>query len=284
MSRFADFLELTKPRLTVSALMTAALGYTMGALPGAWSWSAFTHLLVGSAAIGAGANALNQFFEKDTDSLMKRTENRPLPAGRVRDIEALFFGLAFSVGGILYLSALVNPIAGLMALATLVSYVFLYTPLKRVTPLNTYVGAIPGALPPLIGWTAARTTLDFQAFALFALLFVWQLPHFFAIAWVYRHDYAQGGLRMLTDSDDKGLRTSGRIVFYSALLVPASLLPMWFGMAGAAYGAAAVVAGGFLLWFALRLRSSGLVSVRKFLPASVGYLFVLMAAMIADKA
>lgn len=231
-SRAADYLELTKPRIAVMALFTVGIGYVVGAGPAA-SVVALLHVLIGSGLVAAGGSALNQWLERTIDTRMFRTMKRPLPAGRMAPAEALTFGLVLGVVGLAYLFATLPYPAGVAAAATFVSYVWVYTPLKTMTVWNTVVGAVPGALPPVIGWAAARGWERPEgAFALFWVIFVWQLPHFLAIAWMYRDDYARGGLRMLPHVDPTGGKTAAVMVATCAALVPVGALSMWLGVAG----------------------------------------------------
>src|SRR5262249_23505390 len=206
------------------------------------------HTLFGTALVVAGASALNQLLERHTDALMRRTENRPLPAGRLQPLEVKLFGASLGVVGVAYLAvALPRPTAAIVAALAFVSYVFVYTPLKSRTTLNTLVGAVPGALPPVIGWTAVSGMLDSQVTALFLILFLWQVPHFLAIAWIYRADYARAGLQMLPVVDAQGSMTGRQMVMYCLALIPVSLMPTMLGLAGPLYLAGAVVLGiGFL--------------------------------------
>lgn len=231
-SRLADYLELTKPRIAVMALFTVAAGYWLAAGADARG-TALLCTLVGAGMVAAGGSALNQVFERRTDARMRRTANRPIPAGRVSAEEAAVFGAVLSGIGLALLMATVPPAATLAAAVTLVSYVLIYTPLKTVTAWNTVVGAVPGALPPVIGWCAARGwESPAGAGALFLVLFVWQLPHFLAIAWMYRHDYAAGGLRMLPGTDATGRRTAIVMVTTAAALVPLGFVAMAAGVGG----------------------------------------------------
>lgn len=246
-SRIADYLELTKPRIAVLVLFTVATGALAA---GGWGVDIviFGHALVGTALVAAGASVLNQWLERDRDALMKRTESRPLPAGRVHPAEALAFGVGLGMVGIAYLALnLHHPWAALVATITFVSYVAIYTPLKSKTPLNTLVGAVPGALPPVIGWVAIRGSLEWPAFGLFFIVFLWQIPHFLAIAWLYRDDYQRAGFRMLPAVDKCGRQTGCYMVSYCLVLIPASLMLVVSLSAGPVYWFGAMVLGvGFL--------------------------------------
>jgi protoheme IX farnesyltransferase len=283
--RLADYLELTKPRVSVMVLLTVAAGVLLGTV-GSPDWTILGRALLGTALVAAGASALNQLLERDSDLLMRRTENRPLPAGRLQPLEVLLLGAGLGTGGVIYLAiSLRQPLAALVAAATFVSYVFIYTPLKRKTSLNTLIGAVPGALPPVIGWAAARGSLDLEAWALFAIMFLWQVPHFLAIAWIYREDYARAGLRMLPVTDRDGGMSGLQMVAYCLALIPASLLPLMLGRAGVVYFVGAVVLGGGFLGFALAfLRRRSLRQAHGVLRASLVYLPVLLALLLVDGA
>src|SRR4051794_2754634 len=240
-SRVADFIELTKPRIAVMVLFTVAAGFLF-ARPAALDLTQLCHVLVGTALVAAGASALNQLLERHTDSLMRRTEQRPLPAGRLSGAEALTFGLVLGAVGAAYLALLLHHwLPAAVAAFTFLSYVFVYTPLKRLTTLNTLVGAVPGALPPVIGWTAVRGTVGPEVLTLFVIVFLWQVPHFLAIAWIYRDDYARAGLCMLPVIDRRGALSSRQMVSYCLALIPASLAPAVLGFVGPVYLFGAVV-------------------------------------------
>src|SRR5580698_1915209 len=225
------FADLVKARLTTLVLLTTAVGFYAG-WRGAMNWFLFLNTLAGTALVAAGASALNQWLERDYDAKMRRTQNRPLPSGRLQPATVALFGGMTSVSGLIYLALAVNLLTSVLGAVTLVSYLFIYTPLKRVTWLNTLVGAIPGALPPLMGWTAARNELSGEGWALFAILAFWQLPHFFAIAWMYREDYAKGGFVMLPNVDPEGTRTGQQAVSNTIALMIVSLCPFVFGISG----------------------------------------------------
>ncbi len=278
-----DYLELTKPRLTALALLAAGVGFLMGT-SGPVNVMRLVTLLIGSALVGGGANALNQWMERDADALMRRTQSRPLPTGRLGPAQALLFGLALVAGGIVALALWVNGLAAALAALTVCLYVGVYTPMKRVTSLCTLLGAIPGAMPPLMGWAAARASLSLEAWVLFALLFVWQLPHFLAIALAHREEYARAGFRMLPVVDPDGASTARQILLYGLALLPISLLPTLLGVTGAWYFLGAAILG---VWFigmaisAVRVRSTA-IAHRLFL-ASIGYLPALLTLMVIDK-
>ncbi len=281
----ADLAELTKPRVAVLVLFTVAAGAVLAA-PGAVDWAILSHVVWGTALVAAGACALNQYLERDSDALMARTENRPLPAGRLHPLAVLVFGSALGVVGLASLAVTVRqPVAVAVALVTLLSYVLVYTPLKRLTWLNTLVGAVPGALPPLIGWTAVRGTFDLEGLVLFLILFLWQLPHFYAIAWIYRKEYARAGLVMLPVVDRDGRRTARHMVGTCLLLVAASLLPIAVAGLGPLYGAGAAALGlGFLATTLGFARSPSAGRARLVLRASLIYLPVLLALLVLDGA
>jgi protoheme IX farnesyltransferase len=283
-TRLADYLELTKPRVAVLVLFTVAVGALLAA-GGSPRLGDLGHTLLATALVAAGASALNQFLERHSDGLMERTENRPLPAGRLHPLEVLVFGLALGTCGVAYLAlALPRPWAALVAALTFVSYVFLYTPLKRKTGLNTLVGAVPGALPPIIGWAAAGGPLDLRAAFLFLILFVWQIPHFLAIAWIYRDDYARASLRMFPVADRKGRRTGWLMVAYCLALIPISVGPAILGKPGPIYLAGAVLLGVAFLYRAVQFtRASTAAHARHVLRASLIYLPALLALLLLEE-
>jgi len=282
--RVADYLELSKPRVAVLVLFTVGIGFALAA-GAALDVLRLLHTLLGTALVAAGASALNQFLERRSDGLMRRTENRPLPAGRLQPLEVLLFGAGVGLAGVVYLLVTLPPLAALTAAVTFLSYVFVYTPLKRKTTLNTLIGAVPGALPPLIGWTAAGGSLGLAALGLFLVLFLWQVPHFLAIAWIFRDDYARAGLRMLPAVDPCGALTGWSMVAWCVALIPASLLPVALGGAGWVYLAGAVLLGaGFLATAIGFLRVHALARARWVLRASLVYLPALLALLLLDGA
>ena len=282
-TRAGDYLELTKPRITALVVLTTYVGFYLGVQGRIDPWLVL-HALLGTAMVCAAASALNQVWEREADARMRRTQRRPLPAERLGQNEALLFGVALAIVGLLQLALFVNMLASLLAAATLASYLFLYTPLKRRTWLCTTVGAVPGALPPVIGWAAARGGVDLGAASLFAIVFIWQLPHFYAIAWMYRDDYARGGFPMLTVIDPEGAVTGRQIVAWAAALVPASLLPALLGMAGALYFAGALVLGAGFLALAVRLAwTCEVVHARRVFLASIVYLPVILGLLVLDR-
>jgi protoheme IX farnesyltransferase len=263
------------------ALLTVAAGAVL-ASRGTPDWRVVTHALVGAALVAAGASALNQWWECDVDARMQRTRDRPLPARRLRPGEVLAFGIGSAAGGVVYLAVTpVHPLAAVVAALTVLIYVCVYTPLKRRTPLNTLVGAIPGALPPVIGWTAVRGSLNAEVGALFVILFLWQVPHFLAIAWIYRLDYGRAGLCMLPTVDRDGGLTGRQMICYCLALVAASLIPLVVGRAGWVYLAGVLLLGiGFLacaVGFSLQ-RSLG--RARAALRASLIYLPALLSLLL----
>lgn len=282
-SRWADYITLTKPELTSLSVLTALAGVLL-ASPGTIPLSTLLHVLLGTGLVGAGAGALNQLTEREYDGMMRRTEHRPLPSGRLLPWEALTFGVVLSVVGIVDLAVFTNILAAFLAVVTLVTYLFLYTPFKRITPWSTVVGGIPGALPPVIGWTAVTNEVTLGAVLLFAVLFFWQMPHFFSLAWMYRKDYARAGYKMLTVVDSSGTRTCNQILTFSCLLVVTSILPTALGYSGILYLAVAVLLGiGFIgseLQFRARRSNE---SARRVFFASLIYLPLLLLIMVVDK-
>ena len=280
----SDYVELVKPRITLMVMLTALVGFVMGSL-GTPSPRGLLAVVVGTGLVAAGASALNMLLERRTDALMHRTRNRPLPAGRLRPADALAWGALLTGSGVVFLAWMSGPMAALVALATWASYLFLYTPLKTRTSLATVVGALPGALPPVIGWAAARGAIEPPAFVLFAILFLWQIPHFLAIAWIYREDYARGGLPMLPVVDPAGMVTGRQAVANSLALTVVSVVPALAGMAGALYLAGAIVLGAVLTAAAVRaavLRT--MAAARWLFLASLLYLSLLCTLLIADRA
>ncbi len=281
--RLSDWCILTKPGISAMTLVTALAGYHL-ASGGHWSLPTVVAMLVGTALSGAGANALNMWLERDRDALMRRTANRPIPAGRISPRGALLFGLLLSVAGPAVLAGGVGSLPSLIAAFTVATYVLVYTPLKHVTSANTLVGAVPGALPPLIGWSAASGTIDARAWGIFLILFFWQLPHFLAIAWRWREDYERGGYRMLTVGDTEGVRTARQVVIQTLALVAVSLLPAVQGLAGGLYAAGAVLLGLGFLWFGIRFAVSRTEArARRLFVASIVYLPVLLAILVIGR-
>jgi len=278
-----DYLELIKPRITLLILVCTAVGYWFGC-GSSFRLVTLVCTLLGTALLASGTSALNQWYEVDSDSKMYRTRSRPIPTGRMTRPRALVFGILLAAAGFVELWSTASPLAAGLGLFTLLSYLLIYTPLKQHSPICTTIGAIAGAMPPVIGYTAAGRGIDAEAVALFLILFVWQFPHFDAIAWMYRDDYARGGIRMLPVIDSTGEATARRVVLYSLLLIPASLLPRWLGMTGSVYVAAAIAAGLALLCFSVRLAHKRNAScARAVLVASVVYLPIVLAVMVADR-
>jgi protoheme IX farnesyltransferase len=282
-ARLADYLALTKPRLNFLVVATSAAGYYLGATQALDLWP-MAQAVCGTALVAGGAAVLNQVYERDTDALMRRTRARPLPDGRVPPADARLFGLALALCGLALLGTRASILAAWLAAATLIIYLVVYTPMKRRSPFSTLVGAVPGALPPLIGWTASHGSLSSGGVALFAIVFLWQIPHFMAIAWMYRDDYAKAGFPMLPVIEPEGRRAGRQAVLYAAALLPASLVPTAIGLSGTTYLAIAMALGTTLLLLAVRFaraRSDG--SARTLFVASIAYLPLLWIAMIWNK-
>lgn len=279
----AVFCDLVKARLTTLVLLTTAVGFYIG-WHGAMNWFLLFNTLAGTALVAAGASALNQWMERDYDAKMRRTQDRPLPSGRLQPSTVAMFGGICSVAGLIYLALAVNMLTSVLGAVTLVSYLFIYTPLKRVTWLNTAIGAIPGALPPLMGWTAAQNALTGEGWSLFAILAFWQLPHFFAIAWIYREEYAKAGFVMLPNIDAQGRQTGQQAVSNALALLIVSLCPFLFKLAGAVYLAGAVILGIGFLYCAIQFsRQMTLSRARQLFLASIIYLPLLLGLMVFDK-
>jgi protoheme IX farnesyltransferase len=282
-SRPALYMALTKPDVSFLVVMTTVAGYALGS-SGSLDWLRMGHTVFATTLIAAGTSALNHYIERDSDALMRRTASRPLPSGQLQPREALWFGWSLIVAGTLYLALATNPLATLLGIGTSVAYLCAYTPLKRRTTLATLVGAIPGAVPPLIGWAAARGSLTVDAWILYAVLFLWQFPHFDAISWVYREDYRRAGILMLPVVDPEGKRTFREILLTAALLVPVSLLPAVTGLAGARYFFGAVVLGIMLMEVCLWAAAAKSNSRAKWLMhATVLHLPLLLGLLIYDK-
>jgi len=281
--RCALYVELTRPRIAVLVLFTVAAGFGL-ASAGALDLARLLHTAFGTALLVAGASALNQVFERHSDALMERTSNRPLPSGRLQPGAVLLFGAGLALAGLAYLAITVRqPLAIMAAAFAFASYVFVYTPLKRTTTLNTLVGAVPGAMPPVIGWTAVTNSFDPAAAVLFAVVFLWQVPHFLAIAWIYRDDYARAGLRMLPVLDPSGDRTARCMVGYCLALLLASVIPSIMGWAGPVYLLAATVLGGGFLASAFGFwRSRSVGQARRVLRVSLVYLPALLTVLLLE--
>ena len=280
-----DYIALTKPRLNVLVVATSAAGYYLGASStAALNVPVMAAAVAGTALVAGGAAALNQVYERDTDALMRRTRTRPLPDGRLTAADARVFGLVLSATGLTLLGALTNLLATALALATLLVYLTVYTPMKRRSPMATLVGAVPGALPPLIGWVASHGQLSVTGGALFLIVFLWQIPHFMAIAWLYRDDYGKAGFPMLPVIEPDGRRTGRQAVAYAVALVPASLIPTFAGLSGFAYAGVALVLGAALLWLAIRFSATRSErSARSLFLGSIAYLPLIWVVMMADK-
>jgi len=281
--RVLDFAELFKARLTLLVLLTTAAGFYLGA-ESPINYAALFHVVFGTAAAAAGAAALNQWWERKLDALMRRTRTRPVPAGRMRPVEALTLGAALSVLGVSYLGATCNALSATLAALTIVIYIFGYTPLKRASTANTVVGAIPGAVPPMIGWVAARGAIEAGAWSLFAILLLWQLPHFFAIAWMHREDYSRAGFRMISSDDRSGERSASQSVFFCILLLVIAGLPAFLGVVTFAYLAIELVLGGLFVAVAMRfLKARTVRAARLLFITSIVYLPLLLAALVLTK-
>jgi len=276
-----DVMELVKARLSLLVLLTTLVGFLI-AWRGPIPWVLLTATLLGTALCAGGAAALNQWMERDIDARMKRTRERPLPAGRMSPRDALLFGLLFSLAGIAILGLFTNLRAAFLAFATIAIYIVVYTPMKRMSSLNTLVGAVPGALPPLIGWVAARGSYSLEGGLLFATLFFWQMPHFLAIAWMFRDDYKAGGCLMLTDSDPDGSMTGRQALLYSICLIVISLLPGFLGFNSPLYFYGALLLGlAFSAFAAIFLRRRDRDSARNLFFASIIYLPLLLGLLVA---
>jgi len=280
--RLRDYVELSRPRIALMVLVTVAMGYLLGQR-GGWDWGTLAHAAIGILLVAAGSSAVNQWLERDTDALMRRTHNRSLPAGRLQPAEVFTVGFSWAVLGAVYLAVNVNLLTAALTALTFVLYAWVYTPLKRCTSLCTAVGAIPGAMPPVLGWTASGQPLDLTAFALFGLLFFWQFPHFLAIAWLHRDDYKAAGLRMLPGGCPLPGVTGLMALGYALGLIPVSLVPAWLGVAGNLYALAAVVLGLLYVasaaWFAY---AETRASARRVLWISLVYLPLVLGWLAAD--
>ena len=282
-ARAAAYLELTKPRITSLIVLTSAAGFVLGS-HSTVDYVKLAHAMVGIALLSSGIGTLNQFMERDLDGLMRRTADRPLPSRRLFPFEALWFGVTLTAMAEVYLGLFVNVLTALLGLTVIAGYLFVYTPLKTRTSLSTAVGAFPGAMPPLMGWTAARGEIDVAAWVLFAILFLWQFPHFLAIAWMYREDYGRAGIRMLPVVEPDGRLTGQQIIAYALMLVPVSLLPAILGISGKVYLGVAIVLS--LLFLASSVRAALSKSnqhARQLLLASVLYLPILFGVMVLNR-
>jgi protoheme IX farnesyltransferase len=291
-SLLRDYAELTKARITTLIVLTAWCGYFFGAhRMGVSSWSlGLFHALLGVALVSSGTAALNEVLESSVDGRMRRTALRPLPAGRMTKVHAALVGLTLTLGGSVYLAIYANLLTGLLVFLTSVVYLAAYTPLKKISPLCTFVGAFPGAMPVVLGWTAARGKLEVETLILFAIMFVWQFPHFLSIAWLYREDYEQGDIRMLPVVDSDGKSTVWRILAYSGVLIPISIMPVALGMAGRVYLVGALLMGAALFRVSMGMAypqlpataAASKPSARRLLRATIIYLPALFALMMAN--
>jgi len=279
----ADLAELVKARLTLLVLLTTAVGFYL-ASESPIDYGALFHVVFGTAAAAAGAAALNQWWERRADALMRRTRTRPIPAGRMPPLQALVLGIVLSVFGVAYLAIICNALSSALTAITIMIYIFAYTPLKRASTANTAVGAIPGAIPPMIGWAAVRGSIGAGAWSLFAVVFLWQLPHFFAIAWMYREDYSRAGFRMISSDDRSGERSASQSVFFCILLLVLAGLPAFLGIVSFVYLAAELALGGLFVTVAMRfLRMRTPAAARALFIASIVYLPLLLAALVLTK-
>lgn len=281
--RLAAFAELTKPRIAFMLVLSAAAGFYMGSA-GSFDVRLFVNSMIGIAMLAFGVATLNQYVERRTDAFMERTAGRPLPTGRVTPVEALVFGLLLCLGAEIYLYFLVNPLTAVLGTSVIIGYVLLYTPLKPVTSASTAIGAIPGAMPPLMGWTSSADEISLGAWILFVFLFLWQFPHFFAIAWMYKEQYANAGIKMLPVVDPDGRLTARQIVMFTILLVVISVAPFFFGMTGFVFPLVTLLLGLWFMWQSVRTaRAKTPEMSRKLLMVSVIYLPIVFLAMVLDK-
>jgi heme o synthase len=279
----SDFAELVKGRLTLLVLLTTAVGFYLGAV-NPINYVALLHAVFGTALAAAGAAALNQWWERRLDALMERTRTRPIPAGRMLPRDALIVGSVLAFAGVIYLARACNGLAASLAAATILIYIFAYTPLKRISTGNTLVGAIPGALPPVIGWVAASGRPDLGAWSLFLILFFWQLPHFFAIAWMYREDYVRAGFQMVSSGDETGTRSASQSVFFCIILLLVGGIPAFLGVVNSAYLPAELILNGLFIFSAMRfLRTQAVADARRLFLASIIYLPLLLITLVITK-
>ena len=281
--RLAAFVELTKPRIAFMLVLSAAAGFYMGTA-GRFDVPLFANSMIGIALLAFGVATLNQYVERRTDAFMERTANRPLPTGKIAPAEALAFGILLCLGAEIYLYFLVNPLTAIFGLSVIVGYVLLYTPLKPISSASTAIGAIPGAMPPLMGWTSAANEVTLGGWILFVFLFLWQFPHFFAIAWMYKEQYANAGIKMLPVVDRDGSLTARQIVMFTILLVVISVAPFFFGMTGFIFPLITLLLGLWFMWQSIRTaRAKTPEMSRKLLMVSVIYLPIVFLAMVLDK-
>lgn len=281
--RISAFVELTKPRIAVLLVLTSAAGFYLGST-GPFDWILFANSVIAIALLAFGVATLNQYWESDLDQLMKRTATRPIPTNKVTSHEALVFGLAQCLIAEIYLALAVNLLTALLGLVVIVGYVLVYTPLKTRTSASTAIGALPGALPPLMGWTAAANEISLAGWGLFAMQYLWQFPHFLAIAWMYREEYAKAGILMLPVVEPEGKITARQIVLFTIMLFPVSLAPFFFGVSGMIFLVGAALLGLWMLWASFRAASTKTNErARALLTVSVIYLPLLFILMVADK-
>jgi protoheme IX farnesyltransferase len=279
----AVYADLIKARLTFLVVLTTLVGFYLGSGSPVNYWL-MLHAVLGTAMVASGASALNQLLEREHDAKMRRTKNRPLPSGRLQPTTVMVFGGVCACAGLLYLALAVNKTTSVIGAISLLSYLFIYTPLKRMTWLNTAIGAVPGALPPLMGWTAARGELSREGWALFAILAFWQLPHFLAIAWMYREEYEKAGFKMLPGIDPEGQRTGRQAVSHTLGLLPVSLCPFLFHVTGQVYLFGALILGLAFLWFSVQFaRHMTIPRARQLFFVSILYLPLLLVMMVLDK-
>jgi heme o synthase len=282
-SAFAIYSDLIKARLTALVLLTTLVGYYLGS-HGPMDYWRMLHTMLGTALLACGASALNQLIERELDAKMRRTESRPLPAGEMTADGVLLLGVILSAAGLLYLALAVNALTSFLGAITLASYVFIYTPLKRITTLNTLIGAVPGAVPPLMGWTGATNQMSAAGWSLFAILFLWQLPHFMAIAWIYREDYARAGFKMLPIVDPEGRQTAAQATCHAFGLIPVSLFPSLLQVTGVVYFVGALILGAGFLFFAIQFsRALTAERAKRLFLASIVYLPLLLGLLVLDK-
>jgi len=276
------YIELTKPRIMYLVLVTTALGYYLGG-QGFQSFSILFYLTIGAGSVCAGSGVLNQYLERDTDCKMTRTKNRPIPTGQISPGNALSFGILLILFGLIVLYIKVNLLTTFLSLLTAFLYVVVYTPMKKISWLNTTIGSIPGAIPPMGGWAAATGQIDMGAWILFLIMFLWQHPHFYAIAWIYKDDYKKGGLKMLPVVEPDGKSTFNQILWYSAMLIPISLVPYFIGISGILYLIGALISGIFLFIVGKKLtKTASIVCARNLLKATIIYLPFLLLLIIID--
>lgn len=282
-AKIAAYVDLTKPRITLLVVLTAMAGYLLASSSGI-DYLGLLEMSLGVALLSSGISTLNQYMERDLDALMRRTESRPLPSGKLAPLQALLFGVGLSVVAITYLAIAINALTAALGVVTFASYLFVYTPLKTRTTLSTVLGAVPGAMPPLIGWVAATGEASIAAWVLFAILFLWQFPHFLAIAWMYREDYGRAGIKMLPVVEPEGRITGRQILIYTLLLLPVSLMPSMMKITGMIYFIGAIVLGLVFLYFSARAAQSRTAwQARRLLLASVLYLPALFILMVFNQ-